>query len=112
MTNVMSQIEFEEQRLQILYMGSKSIFTIDRRLASAEAHMVGNDNAVMSAERWNEMPIQVRPRGFAVQAHDRLTLAFIHVVHPKSGSLREARPEGKGAIEGVVYWDHRLFDRK
>src|SRR6202035_3859482 len=69
---------------------------VDRLVRTAEAGKVGSNAAKAGvADGWYDLPPQKRPRGLAVQEHDRRPVALVKMGQANPLVASVARPEGK-----------------
>ena len=79
-----SQVKIQDEPLQVVDVVLKEIVPVLGRLAFSEAHMVGCDHSMPRRKGLDEVPKQVSPGWLAVKDQNGLTLALVHVVHPKA----------------------------
>ncbi len=98
-----SQVKIQDEPLQVVDVVLKEIVPVLGRLAFSEAHMVGCDHSMPRRKGLDEVPKQVSPGWLAVKGQNGLTLALVHVVHPKARRLGVAGFERPRAVEGLVH---------
>jgi hypothetical protein len=86
---------------EIFDVVGQAVGIVLRLVGKAAAEMVGCEDAEFFRERFDDVAIQERPRGIAVNANDSgvgVARAFVNVVKTARGSLEPVRRERvKGA---------------
>ena len=82
------------------------IFTILGCLTFSETHVVGYYDAVAFCQRWDEIPVKIALGRFPVQTDDRITLAFVDIVHTEPCPMEKLGFEGPSLIESFVSQYH------
>jgi hypothetical protein len=103
-------IEAAQQRGEIGDMAVEAVRVFPRRfLREPEADHVGDDHAVpRPGERGDEIAIKKAPGRIAVQQHDRIAAALVHVVHAPAVHAGKARLIRPLRADGVGKSDHGL----
>jgi hypothetical protein len=101
----------DEQRFEIEDVFARVVRAILRCLALAEAHVVGNDHAVVTRQRPDHVAPLVAPGGLTMQHDDRLIGPFgtlVDIVLAEAGRLVEAGGIGPRAVERLVSSNHGM----
>lgn len=88
-----------DQRVDPLGVLLGGVAVAGRMVREAEAGIVGGDRATRAAELLDDVAIQERPRGVAVQHHHRRPRPLVHVVQRAPATLQP--PVGKGVLGAV-----------
>ena len=86
------EVELADQRDEIGGMAIERVGVLAGGFfREAEADHVGDDDAAAGRhDRADDIAVEKAPGGVAVQQHDGIALAFVHVVHAPAVDLREA----------------------
>src|SRR5271166_5999243 len=97
------QIETTQQRGQVGDVAVEAVRVLARWLfRQAETDHVRDDDAVSRRRKWrHKVAVQEAPGGVAVQQHDWIAAAFVHVMHAPAVDAGKARPERPLAADDV-----------
>jgi len=98
------QVQLKNELLEIVDVILQPIVAVLRRLALAEAHVIGNHYPVVVTKRRDQGTEQIAPRRLAVQAQDNFSRAvsFVCIVHLKSIDHLEMRGKWKRLVKICV----------
>ena len=88
------KVEMANERFDASSVSRRAVGTVGRGIGTTEPEVVGRDASVVRGKAANEVTIEMRAGGVAVEQKDRRSVANIGIGHGAGGRAKGVRLEG------------------